>query len=135
MVISDSTGRLYGRPPGGSLVEGSRNYSSVSRRFSRVSQRLSRVFEGRHECQLHRGVRFEGYAKGWRALTKGGGGSKFVPWWLVRRRSLPPSYEGSFEVVTDLEGMGVWVRIHRSDGGCHRVECEGGASLLVSSLS
>jgi len=48
MVISDSTGRSYGRPPGGSLVEGSRNRS-------RVSRRLSRVFEGRRKCQLHRG--------------------------------------------------------------------------------
>ena len=149
MVIADSTGRSYGRPPGGSLVEGSRTRSRVSRslsrasrrlsrgsrRLSRGSRRLSRVFEGRRKCQLHRGgCGLQDVRRGDELRGKGEG-SKSVPRWLVRRRSLPPGYEGSLEVMTDLEGMGVWVRIHRSDGGCHHIECERGASFLVSSLS
>src|ERR1700679_2732788 len=41
-----------------------------------------------------------------------GGGSEIVPHWLVRRRSLPLSYEESSEVVTNLGGVGRGLRIH-----------------------
>src|ERR1700679_2230464 len=69
MVISDGTGRSYGRPPGGSLVEGSRNRSRVSRRFSRVSRRVSRLFAN---ANCIGGVRFERFAKGGRTSMEGG---------------------------------------------------------------
>src|SRR5277367_4314438 len=76
MVISDSTGRSYGRPPGGSLVEGSRNHSRVSRRLSRTSRRLSRVSRRVSRVFVNAncigGVRFEGYAKGGRTSMDGG---------------------------------------------------------------
>src|SRR6202789_4666431 len=94
MVITDGTGRSYGRPPGGRLVEGSRNRSRVSRRLSRTSRRLSRVsrrssrgLEGyRGDLEDYRGssrvvananciggVRFKGCAKGGRTSIEGGG--------------------------------------------------------------
>src|ERR1700679_3726944 len=86
MVISDSTGRSYGRPPGGRLVEGSRNHSRVSRSLSRGLEAYRGYLEGyRGGLEDYRGssrviananciggVRFKGCAKGGRTSMEGG---------------------------------------------------------------